>query len=152
MNGCMIIPMGTDTKDISSVSGTVTSYWTAEGAAYTGSQPTFGTLQLIARKLTVLVPATLELIEDNMTNEDVWTLVTRLVAEELARFVDDQVFNGNGSGSNFTGIRTVAGTVAVITPLTTFASLTYDNLVDSIYGIDEKYGEGASFFMHKSVL
>ncbi len=44
-----------DTKDIGKLINGVTVYWTSEGAAYTGSKPEFGLIQLIANKLTALV-------------------------------------------------------------------------------------------------
>jgi len=50
-----IIPMSTDTKDITKLISGVTVYWTAEGAAYTGSKPAFGQVKLICNKLTALV-------------------------------------------------------------------------------------------------
>ena len=38
---CRIIPMATDTKDITTLTNTVVAYWTDEGNEYTGSKPTF---------------------------------------------------------------------------------------------------------------
>ena len=69
----------------------MTSYWTAQAGAYTESKPTFGLVQLVARKMTCLVPATMELIEDNMSDTEIWDIVKMLVAEEIARFEDSQV-------------------------------------------------------------
>ena len=48
--------------------------------------------------------STQELIDDNMTNEQVMTLVAKLAAEALAELEDTQVLTGDGTGSNMTGI------------------------------------------------
>jgi HK97 family phage major capsid protein len=76
---CRIFPMGTDAKNISSIVAGVTTYRVAQGVAPTGSKPTIGVVDLVAKKLMALVGSANELIEDNMTNEEVFSLVSKLI-------------------------------------------------------------------------
>ena len=41
--------------------------------------------------MTALVSATNELIEDNMTDQEVWTLMSELIGEKIAEFEDENV-------------------------------------------------------------
>jgi HK97 family phage major capsid protein len=66
-------------------------YWTNEGSAYTESKPTIGQCELVASKATALVSATNELIEDNMTDQEVWSLMAELIGEKMAEFEDSNV-------------------------------------------------------------
>lgn len=137
-----IVPMSTDKKDISKLISGVTVYWTAEGAAYTGSKPTFGTIQLICNKLTALVSGTNELIDDNQTDAEIFNLVRDLIAEAMAEFEDNQALNGNGTSPNFPGILHSSSSV----PTKSFGSgrtkmenVTFKDLVDIKNTIPKKY-------------
>jgi len=132
-----IVPMSTDKKDITKLVTGVTTYWTAEGVAYTGSKPVLGTVQLIANKLTALVSGTNELIDDNQTDTEVFNLVRDLIAEAMAEFEDTQVLTGSGLSPNFPGIFT-AGT-AIQTSAITEAAPTYAELVAMKNKIPMKY-------------
>ena len=144
---CRIMPMATDTKDITKITSSVTVYWTAEGVAYTATKPATASVQLIARKLTALVGSTDELIEDNMTDEEIFSLITRLTAEAFSSFEDEQVFNGSGSGSNFLGLSadTNINLLAV-------GAVSYDKVIDLQTAVDRKYEKNgnARFFMSKA--
>lgn len=75
--------------------GGVASYWTAEGGSLTGSRPKFRQVSLEFNKLTALIYATDELVEDATALE---SYVTMAAAEELAFRLDDAILNGTGSG------------------------------------------------------
>lgn len=137
-----IIPMSTDTKDITKLISGVTVYWTAEGAAYTGSKPGFGQVKLICNKLTALVSGTNELIDDNQTDEEVFNLVRDLIAEAMAEFEDNQSINGSGSGANFPGIAHASSGIqsqAFGTGRTLMEHVTYKDLVAIKNKIAKKY-------------
>lgn len=126
-----IIPMGTDTKDITNLESGATAFVVGEQAAITASTPQFGRKVLNARKFAVLVKSTMELIDDNMLSEDITTLVAKLAGEALAELEDDQMINGDGTGLNQTGIL-VDANVNVVTMdagNTSFADITYQDLV-----------------------
>ena len=136
-----IIPMWTDTKDISAITEGITVYWTAEGNAYTGSKPTVWQIQLVAKKATALVSATNELIDDNMTDQEVWSLVSELIAEAMAEFEDTNVL---ASSTQFTPLisDTNVNAVSLGTGKTSFANITYDALIDAIRAVPMKYKKG----------
>lgn len=137
-----IIPMSTDTKDITKLISGVTVYWTAEGVAYTQSKPAFGQVKLICNKLTALVSGTNELIDDNQTDEEIFNLVRDLIGEAMAEFEDNQALNGTGSGANFPGILHASSSVPVQsfgTGRTLMGNVTYKDLVAIKNKIPKKY-------------
>ena len=146
-----IIPMGTDTKNISTITNTITAYWTDEGGEYTGSKPTVWQCQLIAYKVTALVSATNELIEDNMTDQEVWSLMSELIGEKIAEFEDENVLVAS---SKFTSI--LADTNVNITSMSTgqeFADITYDYLIDVIRSVPMKFKKGQPrWFMSQDIV
>ena len=71
------------------------AYWTAEGAALTGSKPTFQQQQLRLNKLTALFYATEELLSDQTA---LASLVQRIMPEEIGFKVEDAIVNGTGAG------------------------------------------------------
>ena len=147
-----IIPMWTDTKDISAITEGITVYWTAEGNAYTESKPTVWQIQLVAKKATALVSATNELIDDNMTDQEVWSLVSELIAEAMAEFEDTNVL---ASSTQFTPLisNTDVNAVSLGTGKTSFADITYDALIDAIRAVPMKYKKGQPrWFMSQDVV
>lgn len=146
-----IIPMGTDTKNISTITNSIVAYWTDEWNAYTWSKPTVWQCQLIAYKATALVSATNELIEDNMTDQEIWGLMSELIGEKIAEFEDENVLV---SSSKWTAI--LADTNVNITTMavsTWFSDISYDNLIDMIRSVPMKYKKGQPrFFMNQDIV
>lgn len=141
---CRIIPMSTNAKDVPALAGSVTAYVVGGGVAITASNPTFGNAQLVARKFGVLVHAWNELIDDNMSNQDIFDLVIELASEAFATLEDTQVFTGDGTGTNFEGILTNAdvNVVTMATGDTSFEDITYDYLVSVVKTPAMKYKRG----------
>ena len=138
---CSIFGMSTDTKNVTTLSSGATAYIVGETSAVTASTPQFGQKVLNARKFAVLIKGTQELIDDNMSDEEVMTLVAKLAAESLAELEDAQVLTGAGTGSNMTGI-TVDANVNVVTMGTgdtSFADVTYAYLVAVKNAVKAKY-------------
>ena len=132
-----IIPMGTDTKNISTITNSIVAYWTDEAGAYTGSKPTVWNCQLVAYKITALVSATNELIEDNMTDQEIWSLMSELIGEKIAEFEDENVLVAS---SKFTAL--LADTNVNITNMGTgeeFANISYDDLIDVMRSVPMKF-------------
>jgi HK97 family phage major capsid protein len=75
--------------------GGVRGYWQAEAAQYTKSQPTFRTIDLKLEKLTVLVYATEEMLEDTVGLE---SEINRCASDEIRFKVNDAMFRGTGAG------------------------------------------------------
>jgi HK97 family phage major capsid protein len=107
---------------------------------------------LIAYKATALISATNELIDDNMTDQEIWTLMAELIAEKIAEFEDTNVL---ASSTKFTALLADSN-VNVVTMANTkdsFADITYDNLIDLVRSVDMKYKKGQPrFFMHQDVI
>ena len=146
-----IIPMWTDTKNISTITNSIVAYWTDEGEAYTWSKPTVWQCQLVAYKVTALVSATNELIEDNMTDQEVWTLMSELIGEKIAEFEDENVLVAS---SKFTSL--LANTNVNITTMWTweeFANISYDDLIDVVRSVPMKYKKGQPrWFMSQDIV
>ena len=146
-----IIPMWTDTKNISTITNSIVAYWTDEAGEYTGSKPTVWNCQLIAYKVTALVSATNELIEDNMTDQEIWALMSELIGEKIAEFEDENVLVAS---SKFTAL--LADTNVNITTLSTgkeFKDITYDNLIDVIRSVPMKFKKGQPrWFLNQDII
>ncbi len=120
--------------------------WTAEGAAYTESDPVFGNVVLGAHKLATIVRVSEELLQDAIF--DLQGYLARNfgkrfgVAEELA-FV-----NGTGTGQP-TGA--VAGATGILTAASN-AAITADELVDLYHDLKRAYRANASWLMNDATI
>ena len=90
------LPMIDDTSHASNVYGGVTAYWTAEGASLTASAPSFGRLELEARKLTAYTTIPNELLQDSITPLDTW--FNMFFPRAMAWFEDVAFISGDGVG------------------------------------------------------
>lgn len=139
---CRIIPMSTDTKDVTKLISWVTVYWTSQWTSYTGSKPGSWSIQLVCNKLTALVSGTNELIDDNQTDEEVFNIVRDLIAEAMAEFEDTQVMSGDGTAPNFPGIFTSWTSVPtqyLATGHNAFNKIDYQDLVKIKNKVPKKY-------------
>jgi HK97 family phage major capsid protein len=75
--------------------GGILSYWLAEAQSYAGVKPKFNQVQLVANKLTCLMYATDELLEDTTMLE---SYAGRVVPDELAFKRDLAILSGSGAG------------------------------------------------------
>jgi HK97 family phage major capsid protein len=75
--------------------GGIQGYWDGEAAQYTKSKPTFSDRYLRLKKLTVLVYATNEVLEDAPGLE---AYINKVAPEEITFKVNDALVNGTGSG------------------------------------------------------
>lgn len=138
---CTTIPMSTDEKDVTNLATGAVAYVVGEGLAITASSPTFGQKILNARKFACLVKQTQELIEDNMSDEEVLTLVAKLCAEALNELEDAQVIKGAGTGLNMTWVLvdTNVNIVTMASGDTSFADVDYAYLVAVKNAVPAKY-------------
>lgn len=122
--------------------------WTAENAAYTESNPTFGQKQIDAYKLTDLIRVSQELLQDSAFDLESY------IADEFARafgIAEEQAFCV-GTGTNQpTGIFTAnGGTVGVTAAATT--AITADELISLVYALKSPYRRNAKFLMNDSTV
>ena len=99
-----------------------------------------------------MISATNELVDDNMTDQEVWTLMSELIAEKMAEFEDTNVL---ASSSKFTALLadTNVNIVTMANTKDSFADITYDNLVDLIRSVPVKYKTGTPrIFMSQDIV
>lgn len=102
---CFNLPLGTNSVKIPYVDetsratgsrgGAIQVYRLAEGAQYTSSKAKTAMLQLEAKKLGGLAYLTEELMTDNVISME--ALISRLIADEMAWVIDDEIINGDGA-------------------------------------------------------
>jgi HK97 family phage major capsid protein len=90
------MPLIDDTSHASNVYGGVAAYWTAEGATLSATAPSFGRLDLTARKLTAYTTIPNELLQDSITPLDTW--FNMFFPRAMAWFEDVAFINGTGTG------------------------------------------------------
>jgi HK97 family phage major capsid protein len=89
-------PMIDSTSNASSVYGGVTGYWTEEGGTLVDSSPTFGRINLMAKKLTLYSEIPNELFTDSLIS--LQQFMSESYPEALAWFEDVAFTDGNGVG------------------------------------------------------
>lgn len=92
----MVIPaVDEDSRQDGQRWGGILAYWLAEAAPYQGTKPKFSERQLVANKLTCLMYATEELLDDDQMLESYADMV---VPDELSFQVDNAILQGSGAG------------------------------------------------------
>jgi HK97 family phage major capsid protein len=106
-HGATILKMSSDTLKVpkikdtsheagSGVHGGLIAYWTEEAGTKTVEEPTFGQVNLIAKKLTGYTYASDELLSDSALPLD--TLIIKAFGETLSWYEDEAFINGSGVG------------------------------------------------------
>jgi len=124
-------------------------YWVGEAAAITSSKPTLGVMTLNAKKGAAIVILSKELFND--ANVSIGTYIVNKIAQVKGQAEDIQFFRG--TGSPFTGVASNSHTFGNVVTLTGAAStLTYQKLLDCVYGIDQNFLSGAKWILHRTVV
>ncbi|MBN2202339.1 phage major capsid protein [bacterium] len=146
---CRVVPMSRKVKSIQTLATGVTAYWVTEGNAITKGEPTFGDIDLTAKKLAALVANTEEFLED--AGIEVLQLVAQLVAEAMAQAEDTALFTGT---SPITGIFAKTGVtqVTLAAGKTAFANITYDDILDIVDSLTAAGLRGAKFYFHNNTM
>lgn len=122
--------------------------WTAENAAFTESNPTFGQKQIDAFKLTDLIRVSVELLQDAEFDLETY------IANEFARafgIAEEQAFCV-GTGSNQpTGIFTEEGGAVGVTAASATA-ITVDEIISLVYALKSPYRRNAKFLMNDATV
>lgn len=122
--------------------------WTAENAAYTESNPTFGQKQIDAFKLTDLIRISVELLQDAEFDMESY------IAAEIARafgIAEEQAFCvGTGVGQP-TGIFTADGGTVGVTAAAANA-ITLDEMISLVYALKSPYRKNAKFLMNDATV
>ena len=122
--------------------------WTAENAAYTESNPTFGQKQIDAFKLTDLCRVSVELLQDSAFP------IEDYLMREFARafgIAEEQAFCvGTGTGQP-TGIFTENGGTVGVTAAASNA-ITVEELISLVYALKSPYRRNAKFLMNDATI
>ena len=135
-------------RKIPVATGHSTAQWTAENAAYTESNPTFGQKQIDAFKLTDLARVSVELLQDSAFD------IEDYLMKEFARafgIAEEEAFCV-GTGTNQpTGIFTAnGGTVGV--EAASASAITADELISLVYTLKSPYRRNAKFLMNDATI
>lgn len=135
-------------RKIPVATGHSTAQWTAENAAYTESNPTFGQKQIDAFKLTDLARVSIELLQDSAFD------IEEYLRAEFARafgIAEEEAFCvGTGSGQP-TGIFTANGGTVGVTAASATA-ITADELINLVYALKSPYRRNAKFLMNDATV
>jgi len=126
------IPMTAHTHQIPALDTPPTAGIVAEEgtiAAAWSSGP-FSQKNLVAKKLATMVAFTGELAQDNAVG--LTALLATWFSEAISRLEDAQAIEGDGTGSNFTGLVAATGTAAVTNGANGLAP-TYAKLVEQVF-------------------
>lgn len=150
---CTVLPIKTNEFTMPKLTGGVRVYWIGEGKTIPETQPSFGELKMIVKKLAALVPITSELLDD--TSIAIANLLATLFAQALAKEEDRVVFMGNvpTNSDPFNGVMFDPDVNVYTLPATktSFNDLTADDLANVISNLSTTLIQGAQFYMHRTV-
>ena len=122
--------------------------WTAENAAYTESNPTFGQKQIDAFKLTDLVRVSIELLQDAAFDIEGYIIKEFSYAFGVA---EEQAFCVGTGVNQPTGIFTADGGEIGVTAGSATA-VTIDDVINLVYSLKEPYRKNAKFLMNEATV
>lgn len=135
-------------RKIPVANGHSVAQWTAENAAYTESNPTFGQKQFDAFKLTDLCRVSVELLQDSAFD------IEDYLMKEFARafgIAEEEAFC-IGTGTNQpTGIFTKQGGAVGVTAASATA-ITADELISLVYALKSPYRRNAKFLLNDATV
>jgi HK97 family phage major capsid protein len=129
----------------------ITTYFTAEGVAYTGSEAVSAFVTIDIAKATTMTDMTEELLDDTMTVPDLYDLIVEFIGESQAQFLETQILSGTGAVK---GILVNASVNKVQLAATKRASDIVDaNIVDIITKASKKFKKtGVKFYTSQYVM
>ena len=122
--------------------------WTAENAAYTESNPTFGQKQIDAFKLTDLLRVSVELLQD--AEFDLESYISAEIARAFG-VAEEQAFCVGAGTNQPTGIFPANGGTVGVTAAAANA-VTADELISLIYALKSPYRRNAKFLMNDATV
>ena len=122
--------------------------WTAENAAYTESNPTFGQKQIDAFKLTDLVRVSIELLQDAAFDIEGYIIKEFSYAFGVA---EEQAFCVGTGVNQPTGIFTADGGEVGVTAGSATA-VTIDDVINLVYSLKAPYRKNAKFLMNEATV
>lgn len=115
------------TSNASSVYGGIVGYWTEEGGSLTDSSPTFGRINLLAKKLTLYSEIPNELFSDSIISLN--QFMNESYPEAMAWFEDVAFTGGNGTGQPLGYLNAPAAVTVAKETGQTAGSIMWENIV-----------------------
>lgn len=143
-----IFPRTTDTLNVPKQSTGFTVYYPGEQGSIPSSKLGLTVLQMQAKKAAALAVMTSEL--NNFAIVDFANYVISRAAEAFGIDEDSKVF---GSGATtFTGLFYALNSFGKAATVSNIDSITYDSIMEAVYGVDQNYLNGAAWFGHRTVM
>jgi HK97 family phage major capsid protein len=126
-------------------------YFTDEAGAKKSTKLGYARKLLAWRKAAGILPITDELTQDSAL--DLWKDATNRFARAYAKKEDQLIFTQvSGAAPINPGILAVSGVKVVTLTGDSFNDLSYDNLVDMLYGVPTVSEENGRFYFHRDIL
>ncbi|MDP2654892.1 MAG: phage major capsid protein [Candidatus Omnitrophota bacterium] len=137
---------------INNLATDVSVYWTTETSAKTSSEVAIGQVELVLKKIAVIVPMSDELLEDDEI--DLVGFLTSRIAEGMAKKEDEAFFKGDGTSTygSFTGILLNSSVNEVEMAAATFSSIDADDLIDMVDATPQGAHANGKFYMHRTIM
>ena len=129
--------------------GNVTTYWKAEGSAFTDGSPTFTGPSVTAAALTAYVTASYEIFEDS----NLQAQLPSLIAESLDYAESTAFISGSGSGAPkgiVTAISATAGSTVTATTRGSFTSASVADVFAVVNAVTPRYEDSATWVANKA--
>ena len=129
--------------------GNVTTYWKAEGSAFTDGSPTMGGVQVDAAMLTAYVTGSYEIFQDS----NLLSQLPGLIGEAIDQAEGVAFVNGSGSGAPkgiITAISATAGSTVTATTRGAFTSASALDTLALFNSLPERYEDTSSWLMNKA--
>jgi HK97 family phage major capsid protein len=142
-----------DNLNIPKVVNALTTGWVAEGSSQALSKATTSNILITVKISQTLVDVSESLLDDSLSVPDLYAMLVKLIGESQAAFIEDQIFNGSGSGSNIEGICINSSVASVVLATTAFSSVTRAKITDAFGTLKTKYlvdGAGAKWYMSRA--
>lgn len=125
------VPMNSDVLNIPKLTGGVTASWVGENSSITAGDTTFGQVQLVTKKLGILVQISNELLDD--ASPDVDGLIRQDMVSATNNELDRVILRGSGTSSEPRGLFNISGITQ-----TTLATLSYSGLTGMVQRIEDQ--------------
>lgn len=146
---CSVFTMNSLKMPFPSEASRVTSYWKAQNADGTATNPTFGEVELEAKKLFGLTDyVSEELLADSAV--DIVGMLTDQFMYGQALELDNQVLNGTGDPCS--GVLTAAAGYSVVMTLANFSSVSATDLSLMISKLSDQDEDNAKFVFNKLIM
>ena len=151
LDECDVVNMGSWKQNWPKEDALVSVAWEGEEDDIAESNPTFGQVQLVAKKLAGLtLGISNELLMDSAL--DIPALLMNQFSFAINAELDNQVLNGTGSPVSGVLTAKAGSSVVMASGNTNFSAITADNLSEMISQIDEDSLDGAKFVFNKLIM